>query len=157
MNYFVLSILLQLSAMIVVIAEIFIPSGGILGAIALGLFSYSLFVLFSNVSAMAGSIAFCLDIILVPLIIYLGFKRLSKSNLSLNLCLSSTNGFVSQSEEFQTLIEQKGIATSDLRPSGCADINGLRVDVVTRGEYIEQNTPIEVVSVTGNQVVVRSC
>jgi len=154
MNEILLSILLQLSAMIVVIAEIFIPSGGILAAIALGFFAYSLFTLFSNVSVMAGSIAFIMDLIIVPFIISWGFKRLSKSSLSLNTCLSRENGVNAQSEMLKLFIGQKGKALTDLRPSGCAKINEQRVDVVTRGEYIEKNSPIEVLTVTGNQVIV---
>ncbi|MBF0452486.1 MAG: serine protease [Candidatus Magnetomorum sp.] len=156
MNIFALTLLLQLLAIIVVLAEIFIPSGGIIGSIALGLFSYSLFLLFSSVSVMAGSVALCLDLIFVPLIIFWGFKRLSQSSLSLNTCLSKDQGVVSQSKVLDCFMEASGMAITDLRPSGCAEINDQRVDVVTRGEYIEKNTRVEVVAVTGNQVIVRA-
>ena len=40
-------------------------------------------------------------------------------------------------------------------PAGKAIINGKRVDVVTRGEYLEKNTAIIVIEVTGNQIIVR--
>ena len=79
---------------------------------------------------------------------------LAKSPLTLNKKLSSKEGILSQSPELQSYLGQEGIALSDLRPSGIARINGKRVDVVTRGEYLEKNTPIVVHSVTGNQVIV---
>jgi membrane-bound serine protease (ClpP class) len=36
-----------------------------------------------------------------------------------------------------------------------ADFEGERVDVVSRGEYIEAGEPIEVVRIDGNRIVVR--
>jgi membrane-bound serine protease (ClpP class) len=48
----------------------------------------------------------------------------------------------------------RGTASTDLRPAGAADFGGRRVDVVTRGEYVEAGTPVEVVEVAGNRVVV---
>lgn len=154
MNIIAFSILLQLSATVVVIAEIFIPSGGILAAIAMGLFAYSLYILFSTVSLMAGGFTLCLDLILVPLIIFWGFKRLGRSSMSLNTCLTSEQGVVSQSKTLKNFIGLTGTAVTALRPSGCAEIDEQRVDVVTRGEYIEKNKIVEVIDVTGNQVIV---
>ncbi len=48
-----------------------------------------------------------------------------------------------------------GVALSDLRPSGVAQIAGERVDVVTRGDYIRAGEPIEVISDEGYRRVVR--
>jgi membrane-bound serine protease (ClpP class) len=154
MNAILFSILLQLSAGIVVLAEIFIPSGGILAVMATGLFGYSLFLLFTSVSLTAGSFALCLDIIFVPILMIWGFKRLGKSSLALNTSLTSEQGVVSQSKDLDTFLGTTGIATSALRPSGTAEINDMRVDVVTRGEFIDKGSSIEVIAVTGNQVIV---
>jgi membrane-bound serine protease (ClpP class) len=52
-------------------------------------------------------------------------------------------------------MDMQGAAVTDLRPVGTAVINGKRVDVVTRGEYIEKNAAIIVTGVTGNQIIVR--
>jgi len=154
MNEILYSILLQLSAGIVVLAEIFIPSGGILAILATGLFGYSLFLLFTSVSVTAGSFALCLDLMIVPIIILWGLKRLGKSRLALNTSLTREDGVVSQPRELDSFLGKTGIAISSLRPSGTAEINDLRVDVVTRGEFIEKGTSIEVMAVTGNQVIV---
>ena len=49
---------------------------------------------------------------------------------------------------------KSGRALSDLRPSGIAEIGVERVPVVTRGEYIEQGTPIKVIAERGNEIIV---
>ncbi|MGZ0163724.1 MAG: NfeD family protein [Planctomycetales bacterium] len=58
--------------------------------------------------------------------------------------------------ENTSLLSQTGTAFSTLRPSGKAHINGTLVDVVSAGEFIDPGTPIEVVEVAGNRVVVRA-
>jgi membrane-bound serine protease (ClpP class) len=54
------------------------------------------------------------------------------------------------------LLDQTGIALTNLRPSGAALINGKRVDVVTEGPMIERGAPVRVVAVEGMRVVVRA-
>lgn len=54
------------------------------------------------------------------------------------------------------LLDQVGIAQTNLRPSGTAMINGQRVDVVTEGPMVEQGAAIKVVAVEGMRVVVRA-
>jgi len=50
---------------------------------------------------------------------------------------------------------KRGRASSPLRPAGIAEIEGARVDVVSEGELIEPGTPVEVMRVDGNRIVVR--
>jgi membrane-bound ClpP family serine protease len=54
------------------------------------------------------------------------------------------------------LAGKEGIAHTMLRPVGTAVIAGQRLDVVTRGEIIEANTPVKVIEVEGNRVVVTA-
>ena len=53
------------------------------------------------------------------------------------------------------LLHGKGVALTQVRPSGTANINGQRVDVVTEGGLIERGAEIKVVAVEGTRIVVR--
>lgn len=55
----------------------------------------------------------------------------------------------------EELSGQSGVAITPLRPSGIADFDGMRVDVITAGEFVHAGTPIEVVQVRGQRVEVR--
>jgi len=154
MKPYILPVLVQAIGILVVIAEIFIPSFGLLAGIALALFSYSLYLVYTTISTTAGMIFTGLDLIMVPVLIVFGMKVLAKSSLSLQRELSKQDGVVSQGKEFQAYLHMKGIAVTDLRPSGMAEINSQRVDVVTDGEYIDVKTPIVVTGVTGNRIIV---
>jgi membrane-bound serine protease (ClpP class) len=54
------------------------------------------------------------------------------------------------------LVGQDGVALTDLRPAGTAQIGHERVDVVTEGEYVPQGGAVRVVGSEGYRHVVRS-
>jgi membrane-bound serine protease (ClpP class) len=53
------------------------------------------------------------------------------------------------------LVGQDGIAVTDLRPAGTAQIGQERVDVVTEGEYVAQGRAVRVVRSEGYRHIVR--
>ena len=150
-----LTIILQLVGIIVVIAEIIIPSGGILSILAVAVFGYSLYIVFSQVSASAGMVFAMADLVLIPILVYFGFKMLARSPVTLRARLSKQDGVTSQDVQQNRYLGMAGRSVTDLRPSGVASIDQQRIDVVTRGEYIEKQTEIIVIAVRGNQIIVK--
>ena len=148
-------IILQLVGVVVIIAEIILPSGGILSIAALGVFGYSLFIVFNEISMTIGFSFVAADLILIPVLVIVGLKLLARSPATLRKTLSRKEGVSSQSSELESYVGTQGNAVTNLRPAGIAVINGKRVDVVTRGEYLEKDSAIVVAAVTGNQIIVR--
>lgn len=68
--------------------------------------------------------------------------------------LSAVTGHTSADTD-ETLLGLRGRAITTLRPSGTADLNGRRVDVVATGQFVDAGTDVEVVSVRGSVVEVR--
>lgn len=68
--------------------------------------------------------------------------------------LSSATGYTS-SETIEQLLGQTGVTLTPLRPSGAAEIDGVRVDVITAGEFIPAGTTVKVTHVRGSRVEVR--
>lgn len=62
----------------------------------------------------------------------------------------------SSSEDFQAYLGKAGTALTPLRPSGTARIADKRVDVVTVGDFIPQNSNVRVVEVEGSKVFVEA-
>jgi len=150
-----LPIMLQLAGVAVITAEIILPSGGILSIVALGVFGYSLFIVFSEISKTIGFAFVAADLVLIPVLVIVGLKLLARSPVTLRKTLSREEGVSSQPPELESYMGTQGTAVTDLRPAGTAVINGKRVDVVTRGEYLEKGAEIRVTAVTGNQIIVR--
>jgi membrane-bound serine protease (ClpP class) len=75
--------------------------------------------------------------------------------LVLDTGMDTRAGYASAPETDLKWVGKRGMAATPLRPAGIADLEGERVDVVSQGEYIETDAPIEVVRVDGNRIVVR--
>jgi membrane-bound ClpP family serine protease len=155
MSAFWMTILLQVVGVGVIIAEVFLPSGGLLSVLAAGVFGYSLYYVFSEISTTAGMMFVGLDVVLIPVVVVLMLKLLANSPATLNKRLSREAGVSSQSPDLEKYSGREGTALTDLRPAGMALIDGRRVDVVSRGDYVEKGRPIVVYEITGNQIVVR--
>lgn len=138
-----------------IIAEFILPSGGILSIMAAGIFAYSLYIVFHDISVSVGMLFVIADVIIIPILVIAGLKLLAKSPATLKKTLSRGEGVISQSPELNKYIGMEGMAITDLRPAGTAFINGKRVDVVSRGEYLDKDSQIVVSDVTGNQIVVK--
>lgn len=80
--------------------------------------------------------------------------RLSRSFLVLNDQVDSTSVPEVASAK-QDLVGKSGVSVTPLRPSGIAEIDGRRVDVMTVGAFIEKNKNIVVVRAEGLHILVR--
>lgn len=75
--------------------------------------------------------------------------------LVLETGMQADRGFVSAPDRDHHWLGRSGTAASPLRPAGIADIDGVRVDVVSDGGFIEAGTRVEVTRVDGNRIVVH--
>jgi len=103
-------------------------------------------------------IAIALLIIILGLIwIIRSFQkgRLSKSFLVLHEQSdgSSVPEVVTARQQF---VGKSGVTLSTLRPSGIADIEGQRVDVMATGAFIEKGTHVRVVKAEGMHILVQA-
>jgi membrane-bound serine protease (ClpP class) len=148
-------IILQLVAIVVIIAEFILPSFGVLTVISLAIFGYSLYIVFTSVSVTAGYVFVIFDLLLIPVLIIIEIKLLAFLPVTLRQTLSSKDGATVQAKELSELLGLTGQAITDLRPAGTASLNGSRYDVVSTGEYIEKGSEIIVSTVDGNRIVVK--
>lgn len=155
MNAYFFPVLLQVIGFLVVVAEVFIPSMGMLSAVALGVFCYSLYLVYETISSTAFWVFMGVDLLVLPLVLVLALKALAVSPLSLKKKLSAGDGVVSQAPDLATHLHKDGESITPLRPAGMAQIEGRRLDVVTDGEFIAAGEQVRVVRVTGNQIIVE--
>ena len=52
-------------------------------------------------------------------------------------------------------IGSQGVTLTPLRPAGTGLFQGRRLDIMSEGEYVSANTPVTIVQVEGNRIVVR--
>jgi len=99
--------------------------------------------------------------VLIALVASLGLMRLLPKlpfgrRLVLDTELKAGEGFASPPETDAQWLGKTGRATSPLHPSGIAEIDGHRLDVISEGELIDAGTLIQVVRVDSNRIVVHA-
>ncbi|MCF8024913.1 MAG: serine protease [Desulfobacteraceae bacterium] len=155
MQSYIVPVILQIAGVAVLLAEVMLPSGGLLTIIAAGCLGYSLYMVFSGISVFTGMVFVMADIVILPVILIAGLKLLARSPFALKSELSSKSGYASYNEKTSDYLGKEGTAATNLRPAGTALIEGKRVDVVTRGDYIEKGSRIKVNAVEGGRIVVK--
>ncbi len=95
--------------------------------------------------------ALILSLVLLRFLPRLPFGR----RLILETGLGAGHQYGSAPESDLRWLGRKGLAASPLRPSGIAEIDGARVDVVSDGPLIDAGQFVEVTRVDGNRIVVR--
>ncbi|MFA6111311.1 MAG: NfeD family protein, partial [Candidatus Latescibacterota bacterium] len=161
-------LLLFVTGLALLIVEVFfIPGFGVVGLLGIGLMIASLaltqlgdFRLW-NVESVAGVLArlsaSMIAAVVLSIVFIRALPRFSTFNrLILGSQISAAEGYVSSPAEHDAeLTGRRGTALSNLRPAGIGLFDGQRLDVVTDGEYIERQTPIQIVEARGSRVVVR--
>ncbi len=149
MNSYLVVLIFQLIGSFAIIAEIMVPSMGLLTVSALGSFSFSYYTLY-QFNADYIWVLILINLISIPLTLIMGIKFLSITPLATGEGLH-----VGESkEETSPTIGLIGVSLTDLRPSGIAKIDGKRVDVLSTGDYIDKGVDVEVVEVDNSGVKV---
>ena len=58
-------------------------------------------------------------------------------------------------DDLSYLIGSEGKTLTVLRPSGVADFSGVRLDVISEGEFIPKGTTVYIEKIEGNKIVVK--
>ena len=148
-------IFFQAGAILVALAEVIIPSLGILTIIALALLGYSWYYIIQELSQAAAWSFLVADIILVPVTIKLALMILRISPLTHGKFLPVGSSLDGMAEPNQDLVGKKGIVESQLRPTGKAQIENQLIEVLCEDTVVEKGAEIKVVEVIGNKIIVE--
>ncbi len=149
-------VILFTMGILLLIIEAFVTGFGVLGAG--GMVALAASILLSAASTGEGLRNLLISIVLAGFIIAISFRYLVKSTRLQNIILSYKEdkdlGYVGP-KSFTELVNKEGVALTTLRPSGTAEIEGERVDVVSEGGYVSRGARVRVVNIEGSRVIVR--
>ncbi len=143
-------LLLYAVGILLIILDILLIPTSVTSMIGGGLVGTSIFLMFKYQST--GS---AVTLFIVTAGVGFGLARLAADRYTLQHQLNREDGYVGTDPRHEGLRGKAGVTLTPLRPAGKATIDGLRVDVVSRGPMIGADEPIVVVEVEGNRVVVK--
>lgn len=91
--------------------------------------------------------------ILMAVIMGLMHYRKFKSPIILDTALGSEDASLGTSD-LDYLLDREGIAVTNLRPAGKGDFDGIELDVVSDGGYIEKGSKIIIHKINANRLIV---
>lgn len=92
--------------------------------------------------------------ILMAVIMGLMHYRKFKSPIILDTEVRSENAYLGEAD-LNYLLDKEGIATTDLRPAGKGDFDGIELDVVSEGPYVEKGSKIVIYKISANRLIVK--
>lgn len=147
---------LVISGFILLLLDLFlIPGFGIIGIIGIVILGISCLLAFQLTLGLGILVVFLsIGIIFVIFIIF--FKAKLWQKIKLETKKEKNKGFQNSNYlELEKFKDKEGKTLSCLRPTGFAEIEEKRIEVITEGEYLPQGTSVKVIRVEGNKVIVR--
>lgn len=92
--------------------------------------------------------------IMFAVILALFHMKKIKSPIVLQEELSAEKGYLSSSD-LEYLVGKEGIASTDLRPAGKCNIEGIEFDVRSEGTYIAKGSKVQISRIQGNTLIIK--
>jgi membrane-bound ClpP family serine protease len=158
MSNLIWPLLMLLIGLALLVAEVFLPTGGVIGIVASALLVVSLVMAFMQ-STMTGMSFLLAEAVLVPAAFALGLHLLPRTPMAKRAFLrppDATDLDVShESPRLDHLIGQFGRALTPLRPSGMVDFDGRRLDGVAEDGLIPSGALVMAVQARSGRLIVR--
>lgn len=140
---------------VLLLIEALIPGFGIAGTLGIILNIIGIYFTWKSFGTIAG-VGLTLVVFLVfLLVVSLSVRSARKGRLSKSALVLGDSEAQAAVKDSSDLVGKYGVASTDLRPAGIAEIEGKRVDVVTRGDYIVKGSGVIVREFDGHKVIVE--
>ena len=149
-------LILMLVGVALLVFEMYVPGFGVPGISGIALLVLGFVLLKPTLGQGLLLFAILAAILCVALSICLitaSRGRLSKSKLVLNDVAVPAEA--AEHNDLNYFIDREGVSHTALRPAGIGEFDGVKLNVVSDGEFIAQGKRIRVLSVQGNRIVVR--
>jgi len=154
MDYLGIALVLIGVGAILLVAEVLVPTGGILVVGSLVFFAVAVGMILYYGSTVEGVVAITALAVGLPLSGYMAVSAWRKMSLSADL--DSGAAPVPVAVEADAVKGRVGKTVSPMRPSGTVEIDGKRHDALTEGTMLDAGVWVRCVDVKRGQVIVRA-
>lgn len=152
-----LGILLLVVGIALIGVEIFMPGFGVFGIS--GIVLTVIGIILTTDSFLAALVLILVILAILGILIALAIRsarkgKISQSPLILKDELDKESGY-SSTKDMEFFIGREGTALTDLRPAGMCDFDGVKLDVVSEGDFIKRDSQVKIINVEGRRIVVK--
>lgn len=146
---------LQALAFAVAMAEVMVPSFGLLALLCAGLAAYSWYFIIAELPRGAAFGFGALDLVLIPVGIKIAFSVMGRSPISHTSSLGSGSGLEAVDKDLSRHVGVTAVAEAALRPTGKIRIGTDIFEAQTAGDFVERGGQVKVISVSGSRFQVE--
>jgi membrane-bound serine protease (ClpP class) len=158
LNYLTLGFVLIGAGFLLLAAELFIPTGGVLFVLSLASIAVGVGLTFTDVTVGLFTLLgvfVALPMFTSALLHYWPRTPIARRFFLLNPQEDATLATTPVNQELEQLKGRLGRTLSALRPAGIVDFDGRRVDTITEGMMVEPGQWVRCIDVRAGRVVVR--
>jgi membrane-bound serine protease (ClpP class) len=152
------AVFLYFACAALIIAEVFVPSGGLISLCALACLIGGAVIFFRH-STTAGWVGVIIAIIMIPSVLVIAYKIFPKTRFGKSVTLTppqrQQGDAVPDTPELKELLGAEGLVLTPLRPVGMCDFSGQRVECVAESGYVDKDKKVKVINVESTQLTVR--
>lgn len=144
---------------ILMILELVMPGFGVAGIV--GILSLIVGIVVGSSVLTSGQLAVVIFLVFVFIVIMvvLLYRSVTRNGRILKLLFLRTSaakdeGYTS-TKSYEDMLGRIGVSTTNLRPSGTGDFDGIKMDVIADGQFIPKDTKIKIVRVEGFRILVE--
>lgn len=152
------AVFLYLVCAALIVAEVFVPSGGLITILALACLigGVAIFFQYSNVAGYAGLV---IAPIMIVSVLITAYKIFPKTRFGRAVTLSpperEQGDAIPDTSELEGLLGAEGSVITPLRPVGMCDLGGERIECVGESGFVDKGKKVKVIHVESTQVTVR--
>ena len=158
MGSFILACILFFVCAILIMAEVFIPSGGLISILAIICVIGGIITCF-QINAFVGFIGIIVAIIMIPGLLILTYKILPKTKFGKSVTLApperQQGEGVPDTLRLKEMLGEVGVVVSTLRPVGMCNFSGQRLECVAESGYVDKGKKVKVIKIESTQLTVR--
>ena len=158
MSWFILACILYFACAVLIVAEVMIPSGGLISILAILCVIGGILACF-HVGTFVGVLGIIVAIIMIPGLFILGYKILPNTRLGKNMTLAPPErpegDAIPDTSKLKEMLGEIGIVISPLRPVGMCNFSGQRLECVAESGYVDKGSKVKVIKIESTQLTVR--
>ncbi len=148
-----------LTGIVLLVVEAFMPGFGIAGFSGIGFEIAAVVIAFMQHGAGTALCVLLIGLAMAAVAISMSLRSIARGKLSESpLILRDTeddeSGYRS-SEDTGVFLGREGVATTILRPTGMAEFDGVKLNVMTDGEFVQPGARVKIIRAEGSRIVVQ--
>ncbi len=156
--WFVFAVFLYLACAALIVAEVFVPSGGMISIFAILCLIGGVLIFFRHSSA-AGWIGIIIAVIMIPTVLIISYRMFPRTRFGRAVMLTppvrQAGDAVPDTPELKEMLGAVGEVVTPLRPVGMCDFSGQRLECVAESGYVNKGKKVKVIEVESTQLTVR--